>query len=508
MHLLQSLLLLLPALGADLPAPPPPADFTLVKWPTVVDYFRKADAASDRVVVRELGKTTEGRPYLAAFVSSPETIAHLDRYRNMQQRLADPSAVPDPEVDAKLIADSKAVVLITCSIHSTETASTFMAMKLLHELATKDDPATRRVLDNTILILVPSANPDGVDIVADWYEHSRDKPWEGEGLPRLYHKYAGHDTNRDWFMLNLQETQLLTKLLYKEWFPTMAYDVHQMGSKGARMFVPPFFDPINPNLDARVNQSIAVIGADMAADLASEKKKGVLTNAMYDNWWNGGNRTTPQRHNIVAVLTEAASVKLGSPIFIDRDDLRGVTRGFSSHKPAVNFVDPWEGGWWRLADIESYERICARFAPHPRGQLQGPIPARLPGDGPRIDPQGATRAAVRLDRAWRSTRPGHGRHDGAHPERHGREGPSGQDNHRGRRPQLSGRKLGVDGVAAISGSPEGHDGASGISHAIVAQWRGRASLRRGGLDVAAPDGREGRDRESADCGRGCAGGSG
>ncbi|MDB5349250.1 MAG: putative carboxypeptidase [Planctomycetota bacterium] len=361
----------LTAKAADLPAPPPPADFTLVKWGAVVDYFHKADAASDRVVVRELGKTTEGRPYLAAFVSSAETIADLDRFKSLQRQIADPSLTSDP---SKTLAESKAVVLITCSIHSSETASTFMAMKLLHELATGDDAETKEILDKTILILVPSANPDGVDIVADWYERTKGKPWEGDGLPWLYHKYAGHDTNRDWFMLNLKETQLLTKLLYKEWFPTLAYDVHQMGSRGARLFVPPFYDPINPNLDSRITQSIAIVGAHMAADLAANGKKGVLTHAMYDNWWNGGNRTTPQRHNIVAVLTEAASVKLASPIFLEKDQLRAATRGFTDYRPAVNFADPWPGGWWRLADIEQYERICARsiltFAARYKDRLQ------------------------------------------------------------------------------------------------------------------------------------------
>jgi hypothetical protein len=345
------------ALAADAPTPaPPPADYSLVKWDQVVTFFKAADRESERVVVRELGKTTEGRPYLAAFISSAATIRDLDRYQAMQKRIA----LADGEDAQDLIPKSKAVVLITCSIHSTETASTFMAMKLLYELAHGDDAETQEILDNTIVILVPSANPDGVDIVADWYDRTKGKPWEGDGLPRLYHKYAGHDTNRDWFMLNLKETQLLTHLLYKEWFPTLAYDVHQMGSRGARMFVPPFYDPINPNLDARINQSIATIGSHMAADLASKQKKGVLTHAMYDNWWNGGNRTTPQRHNIVAVLTEAASVKLATPIFVDKDELQLKTRGQSDGRPAVNFVEPWPGGWWRLADIEEYERICAR----------------------------------------------------------------------------------------------------------------------------------------------------
>ncbi len=364
-----SLVLLLVALrvhAADVPSPEdhlgfaPGADFHLAHWQSVVEYFRQVDDASDRVLVRELGKTTEGRPYIVAIVSSAETLNQLDRYQDLQRQLADPRrtlALAGPD---EIVPQSKPVVLITCSIHSSETASTHMAMDLLHELATGDDPATRERLDGTILLLVPSANPDGVDKVADWYERSKGTPWEGSGMPHLYHKYAGHDTNRDWFMLNLKETRLLTRLLYHEWFPTITYDVHQMGSQGARLFVPPFFDPVNPNLDPRIHQGIFLIGAHMAAELARSGKSGVLTNALYDNWWNGGNRTVPQRHNMVGVLTEAASVRLASPVFLSRDQLRGGGRGFPNHEPTVNFVDPWPGGWWHLRDIVDYELICAR----------------------------------------------------------------------------------------------------------------------------------------------------
>ena len=352
--------------GAEVPGPESHlgfragADGRLVGWKSVCDYFHKVDRASDRVSVRVLGESTEGRPYLAAFISSAETIADLDRYRKLQQAISDPRIFNDFKDREAGLAGSKTVVVITCSIHSTETASTLMAMELLHELAGGDDPATREILDKTILILIPSANPDGVDKVATWYEQSKGHPWEGSGMIELYHKYAGHDTNRDWFMLNLKETKLLTKLLYKEWFPTILYDVHQMGTKGARLFVPPFYDPVNPNLDPRLSQGIFLIGAHMASDLADAGKKGILTNAMYDNWWNGGNRTTPQRHNIVAVLTEAASVRMASPLFLADDELKGATRGFNDHKLSVNFTDPWPGGWWRLRDIVEYEKVCAR----------------------------------------------------------------------------------------------------------------------------------------------------
>lgn len=334
------------------------ADFHLITWPQVLEYCRAIDKGSDRVAIEELGASTEGRPFFVVVVSNEATIKDLPTYKRIQRDLSHP--LDDPSRHVATAAAGKPVVLITCSIHSSETASTHMALELLHDLAVGNDPETREVLDNTILLLVPSVNPDGVDKVAEWYERTKGKPWEGGGMPWLYHKYAGHDTNRDWFMLNLKETQLLTRLLYQDWYPTITYDVHQMGGKGARMFVPPFHDPINPNLDGRIHQSIAMIGAHMAADLTRAGKRGVLTNAMYDNWWNGGNRTAPQRHNMVGVLTEAASVRLASPVFLSADDLQGGSRGFRDHMPATNFVSPWPGGWWRLRDIVDYELITAR----------------------------------------------------------------------------------------------------------------------------------------------------
>jgi hypothetical protein len=338
----------------------PGADFHLANWATVTGYFSKLDAASDRVELRTIGKTSQGRDMLLAVISSSETIADLPKVQQNQKLLSDPRLVTDQPTERRLIDESKPVVIITGTIHSSETAATFMLMELAWELASGREAWAREVLDKAVVLIVPSVNPDGIDIVADWYARSLGKPWEGRGLPRLYHPYAGHDTNRDFYALNLPETVNLSKVLYEEWFPTVAWDVHQMGSEGARLFVPPFFDPTNPNVDPRITQSILLIGAHMAADLASAGKKGILHSAMYDNWWNGGNRTTPQRHNMVAILTEAASVRLASPIFLSPNDLKGKTRGFENHQPTVNFPDPWPGGWWRLRDIVDYELVAAR----------------------------------------------------------------------------------------------------------------------------------------------------
>ena len=336
------------------------ADFHLASWETVTEYFTKLDQISSNVAVESIGKTTQNRDMILVAISDSKTIVNLSDVKRSQQLLADPRRITDRALEVRLLNQAKPVVLITGTIHSSETAATFMLMELADELASGQSAWAREVLDKVVVLIVPSVNPDGIDIVADWYQKTLGKPWEGSGLPRLYHPHAGHDTNRDFFALNLPETRNLSKVLYEQWFPTVCWDVHQMGSDGARLFVPPFFDPTNPNVDPRITQSIMMIGSHMAADLASAGKKGVLHSAMYDNWWNGGNRTTPQRHNMVAILTEAASVRMASPIFLLPRDLQGNSRGFDNHEPSVNFPDPWMGGWWRLRDIIDYELIAGR----------------------------------------------------------------------------------------------------------------------------------------------------
>jgi hypothetical protein len=186
-------------------------------------------------------------------------------------------------------------------------------MQFAYELASARDEETREILDNTILILIPSPNPDGIDIVADWYRRSLDKPWEGTEPPEIYHAYAGHDDNRDWFMLNLPETRALTRLLWKEWFPEIVYDVHQQGQTGSRFFVPPFYDPPNPHIAPVLLREVGLIGHKIAADAEAAGFKGVITNALYDTWWHGGFRTAPYFHNSIGILTEAASARLMTP---------------------------------------------------------------------------------------------------------------------------------------------------------------------------------------------------
>ena len=342
----------------------PGDDRTIADWKQIADYFAQLDRASDRVQVQTLGQTTLGRPLIVAFISSPENIRNLAKLKEIQQRLADPRTVQTESERDRLVREGKTVVVISCSIHSTEIVASQMSMQLAYELASAEDADTREILQNTILILVPSANPDGVQIVADWYRKTLNTPYEGTDPPELYHHYAGHDDNRDWFMINLRETKLLTRLLWKEWFPQIVYDIHQMGEAGARLFVPPFYDPPNPDIAPLLLRQVGLLGHKIAADLQAAGFKGVLTNAVYDTWWHGGFRTAPYFHNSIGILSEAASAKLMTPVTITSEQLRKAnTRGMSSAlTPATNFPAPWPGGLWQPRDIMSMEMTAARSA--------------------------------------------------------------------------------------------------------------------------------------------------
>src|SRR5260370_4125141 len=197
------------------------------------------------VRVETLGRTTEGRPFVLMTITSPANQDRLADIKRGQGLLADPRRLTEVELD-DLRAKQPAVILISNNIHSTEVASSQMGMTLAYRLAT--DPAWRRLLDSVVVLMIPSMNPDGLDTVVSWYRRYKGTRYEGGPLPWLYHKYIGHDNNRDWFMLTQVETRLVTRMLYKEWFPEIVYDGHQMGANRVRLFVPPFPDPLNPHL--------------------------------------------------------------------------------------------------------------------------------------------------------------------------------------------------------------------------------------------------------------------
>jgi hypothetical protein len=338
----------------------PGDDRTIMDWKQITDYFRQLDRASDRLQVQTFGQSTLGRPLIAAFISAPENIRNLEKYKVIQARLADPRKVAGNAERDQLIRDGKTVVVISCSIHSTEIVASQMSTQLAYNLVSANDEDTLSILRNTILILIPSPNPDGVDIVANWYRKTLGTATEGREPPELYHHYAGHDDNRDWFMLDLKETKAVTRLFWKEWFPEIVYDIHQQGSNGSRFFVPPFYDPPNPHIAPLLLRQVGLIGHKMAADVTAAGFRGVLTNALYDTWWHGGFRTAPYFHNAIGILTEAASARLMSPSTVTREQLtRSGTRGMRSATEAVtNFPEPWPGGAWHPRDIMQMELIA------------------------------------------------------------------------------------------------------------------------------------------------------
>lgn len=341
----------------------PADDKTIADWKQIVDYFTKLDKASNKVTVKEIGKTTNGQPLIVAFISSADNIKKLDRYRQISAKLADPRTVKDASELEDLVKNGKTIVSISCSIHSTEIVASQMSMNLAYELATATDAETKEILDNTILLLLPSSNPDGVQIVADWYKKTLGTKSEGTSPPELYHHYAGHDDNRDWFMLNLAETQAITKFFWQEWYPQLVYDVHQQGSNASRFILPPFFDPVNPRISPAIIREVGLVGYKMASDLQAKDIAGIATNSTYDSWWNGGFRTAPYFHNSIGILSEAASASLMTPVTIKPEDLarNRNTRGLANLlDTATNYPDPWKGGLWRPSNINEIEMTSSR----------------------------------------------------------------------------------------------------------------------------------------------------
>jgi len=361
MKLLPALLVFLaPAFAA----PPTPeshfghkigVDNELLDWDKVVTYFQALASSSDRLKFLELGKTVEGRTQIAAVISSPANLKNLEHFRQIQMRLSDPRQTNEAEA-ARLALEGKMIVMITCSIHATEVASTHTAVEFAYRLLTDDtNPKFKAILDNVILLLEPSQDPDGVDIVTRWYRKTRGTPWDGTGPPELYQHYVGHDDNRDWYIFTQPETRN-TATLENRWHPEIVYDVHQMGANTARIFVPPWMDPVDPNIDPILASICNMIGTGMATDIAAAGKTGIAMNAMYDFWSPA--RQYQAYHGGARILTESASAKLATPITITPDDITSNALGYDPRERSWNYLDPWMSGVWHLRDIIDYQEIA------------------------------------------------------------------------------------------------------------------------------------------------------
>jgi hypothetical protein len=336
----------------------PGDDRKLASWKQVVDYFGRLDAASDRVKFEELGKTTLGAPFVMATISTPENLARLDEFKEIQRGLADPRTL-GPDADSKvrqLIARGKTIVLITCGIHSTEVGSYLSSMLIAHRLASSDEPEVKDILQNCIILLVPSLNPDGVDIVKNWYDKTLGTPYEGTEPPTLYHNYTGHDNNRDWYAFTQVETQMTVDKIHNLWHPQIVHDIHQQGAYGSRLFLPPYMQPVEPNVPRQLVEGYTELGDAMAADLRAHGFQGITTDSTYDAWTPG--RAYSHHHGGVRILSETASARIASPINVKFDELRP-GEGYDPRREAANFGPVWHGGEWRLRDITNYMTSAA-----------------------------------------------------------------------------------------------------------------------------------------------------
>jgi hypothetical protein len=358
-----------PPTHADQLAIPSPADvlgFTpgddrkLASWDQVIDYFKRLDQASDRVVFEELGKSTMNKPFVMATISSPDNLSKLDEYKKIQEQLADPRKLGPPGLRDKkaadLIARGKTIVLITCGIHSTEVGSYLSSMLIAHRLASSNDPEIQNILDNTIILLVPALNPDGVDIVKNWYDKTLGTPYEGTDPPELYHKYTGHDDNRDWYAFTQVETQITVDKIHNVWHPQIVHDIHQQGSFGSRLFLPPYMAPVEPNVPKQIVEGYTELGNYLAREMRAKGFQGVTTNSTYDAW--SPSRAYSHYHGGVRILSETASARLASPINVKFDDLTS-REGYDPKKESANFGPLWHGGEWKLRDITNTMTTCA-----------------------------------------------------------------------------------------------------------------------------------------------------
>ncbi len=349
---------------AHIPAPEellgfrPGDDRQLASWNQVLTYFDKLDQASDRVKFETLGKTTMDVPFVMATISAPENLARLDEYKRIQDLLADPRKL-GANRDRKarqLIARGKTIVLITCGIHSTEVGSYLSSMLIAHRLASSNEPEIQEILKNTIILLVPSLNPDGVDIVKNWYDKTLGTPYEGTDPPELYHKYVGHDNNRDWYALTQAETIITVFRIHNVWHPQIVHDIHQQGAFGSRLFLPPYMPPVEPNVPKQIVEGYTQLGNWMAGQLRAKGFHGITTNSTYDAWTPA--RAYSHYHGGVRILSETASARIASPITLKFEELRS-REGYNPQKESDKFSPVWRGGEWHLRDITNYMTTAA-----------------------------------------------------------------------------------------------------------------------------------------------------
>ena len=325
------------------------ADYHLASYQQALAYFRLLEKSSARLKLVELGKTSLDKPMICAVITSEKNMAELDRFKSAARRLAQAKGMSDDQA-RQLAREAKAVVYIDGGLHAAECAPAQHNIQLAYDLLAGEDADTRLILDNVILLLV-FANPDGMDMLAEWYLPLIGMPFETSPLPRLYHRYAGHDNNRDSFMNNLLETQNITRLVSRDWNPQIVFNQHQTAPFPARIWVPPHAEPFNPNMHPLMIRWQNLLGTAMAVRFDSEGKSGVISRTVFDSWFPGYVTHSVDSRNMISILTETALYRYATPRYYTLDDF---PEGTKDMMMGAFYTTPWKGGWWRLRDAVEY----------------------------------------------------------------------------------------------------------------------------------------------------------
>jgi hypothetical protein len=363
--ILTSLLILSAAFAQDITTPEKffgfqlGADKKMARWDKIVEYYSVLEKQSGgRMKVINMGPTSEGNPFLMVIITAPANFSKLDRLREVNLRISDPRGLSETQAHA-LVDEGKAVIVQSMSMHATEIGGTQMAPELAYDLLARKDEETKRILDNVIFIEVPCFNPDGEIMVTDWYNKQLGTPYEGTNPPWLYQKYAGHDNNRDAFQTNIPDSQYMAKILFTDWRPEAYVDHHGMGPNGARIFLPPYAEPMRPFADPILWRELSWYGAHMAYKEEEANLSGAINDAIYSGWGHFGFHWITPFHNIAGMLTESAAARLATPQFLHPDELRGNTRNLPTYDAETIFPNPWPGGWWHLRDIVDRQKVSA-----------------------------------------------------------------------------------------------------------------------------------------------------
>ena len=328
------------------------ADYKLADYDQMLTYYEKLAASTDRVQMIDIGKSVMGRPMKLVFISSEENMKSLDKWRVISEKLS--RARISPEEAKKLSYEGKAIIWFDGGMHATERAHAQMTSELMWRIASEESKEMQKIRDNVITLVVPVINPDGVDIVVDWYKKNLGTPYETTGPPILYQKYVGHDNNRDWFMNNMPETKAITNILYNSWYPQIVHNHHQTSPAWAKIFLPPFRSPVNPNIHPGVTSAVNLVGTAMANRFAMKKMPGVISGTSFSMFWNGGMRTTPYYHNQIGILTETAHATPTPRFYDPKKKPKNIRGGIPSNGTEIFYPYPWKGGESHFRDAVDY----------------------------------------------------------------------------------------------------------------------------------------------------------